>query len=91
MASDVYEITKSIINRRGEAVAAFVGEAELPEQYLPSELDKFWKDLEALDPGGDHKGSIWFKSGCWAYLNKYRGEWLWDFVAVPPIPERLKK
>ena len=91
MANDVYEITKSIINRRGEAIAAFVGDAELPENYLPSELDKFWKDLEALDPGDVAIGSIWFKSGSWAYLNKYRGEWLWDFVQVPPIPNYLKK
>jgi len=89
--ANIYEITESIITRRGEPKAAFVGDINLPEQYLPSELDKFWKGLYDLDPTGHYNGCIWFESGCWAFLNQHLGEWIWDFVTVPPIPDYLKK
>lgn len=87
--ANIYEITESIVTRRGEPKAAFVGETSLPEQYLPSELETFWKGLQDLDRAGHYNGCIWFQSGSYAYLDKDGAGYYWNFIQVPEIPKEL--
>lgn len=86
---NIYEITELIVTRRGDPVAAFVGDINLPEQYLPSELETFWKGLKDLDPTGHYNGCIWFKSGSYAYIDKDGEGYYWNYVQVPEIPKEL--
>jgi len=91
--ANIYEITRNLIQQRGDVKAAIVkidGDPfGLHIEYTPSGLDTWFNCLGVIN-GNSFTGCIWFESGSYAYLDKDGAGYYWNYVAVPEIPEELK-
>ena len=92
--ANIHEITCNLIQMRGEVKAAQVKSKAigtgLKIGHDESNLIRFISFLKHLD-SDTFAGTIWFKSGSYAYLDKDGGGYYWNYIQVPEIPEELKK
>ena len=92
--ANIYEITRNLIEFRGEVKAAVIGTDDAKWTVSVSDsliwLNMVISTLEAAE-SVKFTGCIWFKSGSYAYLDKDGAGYYWNFIQVPEIPEELKK
>jgi len=92
--ANIYEITRNLIEFRGEVKAAQI---KFDTETIVAHAGHSNKHLQNVIECLRHitrrnfTGTIWFKSGSYAYLDKDGAGYYWNFVQVPEIPEELKK
>ena len=90
--ANIHEITKNLIQFRGEVKAAQITADGMTQQIKTglniAEVVRLVDDLEYLNTV-KFSGTIWFVSGSYAYLDKDGSGYYWNFVQVPEIPAEL--
>ena len=89
---NIYEITRNLIQHRGEVQAATItADGSSRNVKVGHNGISLTTLLDALEYQNSVKftGTIWFKSGSYAYLDKDGAGYFWNYVAVPKIPEEL--
>ena len=90
--ANIYEITRNLIEFRGEVKAATVtADGSTRNIKVGHNRLSLTALLDALEYHNaiNFTGCIWFESGSYAYLDKDGAGYYWNFVQVPEIPEEL--
>lgn len=90
--ANIYEITRNLIEFRGEVKAAQIKAGDSEWTVMESDtgyyLARLMAGLEKWS-SDNFTGYIWFTSGSYAYLDKDGGGYYWNFIQVPEIPKEL--
>lgn len=90
--ANIHEITRALIQQRGEVKAATItADGSTRNVKVGHNGLSLTALIDALEyhNAANFTGTIWFQSGSYAYLDKDGGGYYWNYVQVPEIPDEL--